>query len=178
VTNVLFEIANNDRVVSKAGVPVTFSFTPSAGGSLSATNTITLMYPYGFFATGVTPTGVSMSGFATAVSGRTSDSSIVVTLQSAIVANVQVTVTLNGLTLGKTATLGGPVMVTTSSDLLVSVSCSSGYLFIGMSVLAICVISVLLFLWFILWFCRRRRPNGFLSCFGDRGIRDQGWRLL
>jgi hypothetical protein len=174
VTNVLFEIANSDRVVSKAGVPVTFSFSPSAGGALFATDTITLMYPNGFFSPGVTPSSVSMSGYATAVSGSSSESSIVITLSSFIASYTHVCVTLNGLTLGKFATFGGAVTVSTSTDLLISESSSSGYIFIGMSVLAICIVAVLLFFWFVLWYCRRRRPNGFWSCFG----RDQGWRLL
>jgi hypothetical protein len=69
--------------------------------------------------------------------------------------------------------LGGSVTMSTSSDVLVSASCSSGYLFISMSIVAVCIFVVLFFVWFIVWYCRRQRPNGFFNMF-----RDQGWRLL
>ena len=50
VTSVGFTISSSDRVVNKAGVPVTFSFTPTAGGALASPNTVTLTYPPGFLA--------------------------------------------------------------------------------------------------------------------------------
>jgi hypothetical protein len=125
-TNVAFAIADSDRVANKAGVPVTFSFTPSAGGALSASNTITLNYPPGFFAPQVTPS-ISLSGGATATADAAGYSSIVITVQSGTVAaDAAVTVTMNGMTLGSTPTTGGPIIVSSSQDILLSSSIPSG----------------------------------------------------
>ncbi|NBU65652.1 MAG: hypothetical protein EBS29_14290, partial [Chloroflexia bacterium] len=61
VTNTSFEIAASDRVAGKTPAAATVSFTTSAGGALATGSTITLTYPWGFFAGTGTP-GVSISG--------------------------------------------------------------------------------------------------------------------
>jgi len=48
-----FAIASSDRVAGKSSVPVTLGFTPTT--PIPSGGTITLTYPSGFFASGVTP---------------------------------------------------------------------------------------------------------------------------
>ena len=108
---------------------MTFSFTPTAGGALAVSNTVTLTYPLNFFAVGVTPSSVTLSGVATANSAASGASSIVITLQTgSAAASTAVTVTLVGMTMGATPTAGGAVTVSTSQDLVVSASTASGYI--------------------------------------------------
>jgi len=129
VSNIDFVIADSFRVASMVNVPVTFSFTPTAGGALASSDSITLNYPTGFFTVGVTPSSVSVSGGANANSTPSGNSSIVVTLLSGTVpASTAVTVTLSGLTNGINGTPGGDVNLSTTRDPLLSPSVPSGYL--------------------------------------------------
>jgi hypothetical protein len=121
-----FLIAQSDRVVNRGNVMATFSFIPTAGGALSASSTITLMYPSGFFAAGGTPPSVLLSG-AAANAGATVISRIVITLSTGTVAaSAAATITLLGLTMGSAPTPGGNVTVSTSRDLLLSPALASG----------------------------------------------------
>jgi hypothetical protein len=126
VTDVSFAIPDVSRKASRANVTVSFRFTPSAGGRLdsSGSSRITLAYPVSFFASDVTP-AVNMSGNAEAVSGPSTSSSIVITLESgSIVAGAPVYVTLSGMTIGADGTEGGPVALTTTRDIIPSSSVS------------------------------------------------------
>jgi hypothetical protein len=124
-----FGIDDRDRDANKSKVAVSFSFAPSAGGELSEVgqSQITLVYPRGFFSSGVTP-GVILNG-ATAISSASGVSSIVITLESgSIAASSNVVVTLTRMTMGADGTPGDIVNCTTTRDLLPSVSRPSGIL--------------------------------------------------
>jgi hypothetical protein len=124
-----FGIDDLNRDAIKSNVSVSFSFAPSAGGLLSdvGKSQITLVYPRGFFSFGVTPS-VILNG-ATAISNASGMSSIVITLQSGLIAaNVNVVVTLTGMTMGADGTPGDSVNCTTTRDPIPSASQPSGIL--------------------------------------------------
>jgi hypothetical protein len=129
VTNTSFFVSPSDRVAGWSGCQATISFTPTVGGAVVAGGKITLMYPSGFFASGVTATQVALSGEAMVASAAPSTAtSIVVTLLSGmLVPSTAVTMTLLGLTTG--VAYGGSdsgITVSTSADLIPSVGTASG----------------------------------------------------
>jgi hypothetical protein len=110
--------------LAQTNVSVSFSFIPTAGGSLSAMDTITLTYPFAFFEPNGHPT-VSSGNFVFQASAS-SASSIVITLQSGTIpASAAVTISLAVLTAGN-GTKGGNVSVSTSRDPLFSDTLPSG----------------------------------------------------
>jgi hypothetical protein len=125
-----FFIVESSRVANATNVSVTFGFTPSAGGELAqgGVSQVTLVYPFGFFLSGVTPS-VSVNPSADAFSSASNMSSIVITLRSGtIAANVPVLVTLRNMTMGRDGTIGGAVNCSTTRDPLFSNSTASGTL--------------------------------------------------
>jgi hypothetical protein len=111
-----------DRVASRTGVDVTFSFTVSSiGGSADS---VTLNYPADFFATSPSPSVSSSQGtWSSAAPGQTS---VVLTKTSGNLGNGSaVTMTLTGLSMGSSPTAGGTMSVLTNED-AVSNTVSSG----------------------------------------------------
>jgi hypothetical protein len=111
-----FTVSLSDRVANKTGSSATLVFTPSAGGDISIGGTVTLFFPASFFLLESDP-AASLSGGSTAnVTSRT-DSFIVLTVQSGMIAaQAAVTVTLTGLKMGdSTASIPSSVSVVSSS---------------------------------------------------------------
>jgi len=80
-----------------------FAFTTSAGGELAAGSNITLTYPSGFFAASASPTG-TMSAVNTTlatISAPGATSIIMTTAGNPVAASTAVTITLEGLTIGR-----------------------------------------------------------------------------
>jgi hypothetical protein len=117
VTSPSFEIALYDRVAGKSSAAATFSFTTSAEGALAAGSNITLTYPSGFFSGAGSPSvQISGGGPTGSVATPTGTQIIITTAAQAIGGNTAVTVTVTGLTMGGTPTVGGDISVATSVD--------------------------------------------------------------
>ncbi len=112
-----FNITLADRQSNKSGSAVTFAFSPSAGGAIPASGTVTLNHPTNFFATSPTPS-VSTSGSANLNCTAQAAGFVVLTVQAGTVpALVALTVTLQGLTMGSgTPSVPSSISVTTSHD--------------------------------------------------------------
>ncbi len=112
-----FSITVADRQSNKTGSAATFVFSPSAGGAIPTSGTITLNHPIGFFLTSPTPS-VSTSGSATLNCTSQTSGSIVLTVQAgSVAASAALTVTLQGLTMGSvTSSVPNSISVTTSHD--------------------------------------------------------------
>jgi len=128
VTSVGFVIATAKRVPASTSAALTLSFKTTSVFQIGGR--ITLTYPSGFFATGVTPTANAANTASvatmTAISGSTSSTSFVITTAVAgIAAGTTFTITISGLTVGA-ATAGGPVTVQTDTDPAPSPSVLSG----------------------------------------------------
>jgi len=131
VLNTSFSVGSWDRIAGKSDCEATITFTPSVGGAVVAEGKITLMYPSGFFASGVTATQVALSGGPTVASAAPSTAtSIVVTLLSGmLVPSTAVTMRLSGLTMGvANGGSGSGITVSTSADLIPSVGTASGFI--------------------------------------------------
>ena len=100
-----FTIANTDRIGGKTAMPVTFSLTPANNKNIAAGGSLTIGYPPGFFASGITPSfsGCSACGSVTgfAFSATSSSNTITITLSgAAVIPDSACTFTMTGLTMG------------------------------------------------------------------------------
>jgi len=110
VINVLWTIADSDRVPSATNKPITVSF--NLFTALQAADTITISYPQAFIAASPTPTAIPSN----ATAGPPGATSIVLTLASgASIASGPYAVTLAGATMGG-ATSGSQCGITVSTN--------------------------------------------------------------
>jgi hypothetical protein len=130
VSNVSLIIDDKVRVAGAAGVSVTLSFVPTI--TIPPGGSVTLTYPSGFFASGITPYvngagSSSVLGFGAVYTPTQNSSVVFYTSGASINASSIFTITIRGLVIGGAiVNSSDSIMVSTSSDQANSVPVASG----------------------------------------------------
>ncbi len=126
-----FAVSLPDRVAGKGGSTATLVFAPSVGGEISVGGNITLSYPAAFFQLEPTPS-VSVSGISSLTVTSHGESSVVLTVQSGVIASLtSVTITLAGFKMGNATAAnysGISVITTNDANTLNVTKLSSGHI--------------------------------------------------
>jgi WD40 repeat protein len=137
VLNVTFDISLYDRIAGKPSVPVTLGFVPVS--PIPPGGTITVTYPHLFFNLSSRPVeAIGKHGIAnlTLAFSAVTSTFFIITTSGATISASQLSLFINGMTMGAASAGAQSVTVSTSMDKLASAAVSSGYIIAPISVSA------------------------------------------